>query len=163
MTAARSGRTRLGWWLPAAVWQVVWGLPQNVLGLTLLLGLRGPRRRFWFRTAVVTEWTIDAGFSTGMFIFVPRGCPRSLLLHEYGHTIQSLILGPLYLLVIVLPSLAWASTPRLRRFRACRNYSYYRFYCERWANLLVRRVTGEYPEGWYERPGRRGGRGATRG
>lgn len=155
MTAAPSDRARLGRLLPAAIWQVAWGLPQNVLGLMLCLALRGPRQRHRFRAAFVTEWSINAGFTTGMFIFVPRGCPRQLLLHEYGHTLQSLILGPLYLPVIALPSLAWAGIPRFRRFRARYNYSYYRLYCERWANVLARRVTGEDPVGWYPHRGMR--------
>ena len=30
-----------------------------------------------------------------------------LLVHEYGHTIQSLILGPLYLVLIGIPSTLW--------------------------------------------------------
>ena len=33
---------------------------------------------------------------------------RPLLVHEYGHTVQSLILGPLYLLVVGLPSVLWS-------------------------------------------------------
>lgn len=135
----------------ARVWQVLWGFPQSVVGLMLCLALRGPRQRYQYRTAYVTEWGLDAGFTSGMFIFVPHGCPRGLLVHEYGHTLQSLLLGPLYLPAIVVPSLVWAGMPRLRRMRSARGYSYYRFYCERWANLLAERVTGETPEGWYQR------------
>lgn len=52
--------------------------------------------------------------------------------HEYGHSVQSRYLGPLYLLVIGLPSLLWAAwhtygTPR---------HDYYWFYTEKWANKL---------------------------
>ena len=135
----------------AYMWQALWGLPQTVLGLMLLVGLGRRRRHYRYRMAIVTEWGLDAGFTSGMFIFVPRACPRSLLVHEYGHTLQSLLLGPLYLLAIALPSLVWAGTPSLRRYRSSHGYSYYRFYCERWANRLARRVTGERPEGWYDR------------
>lgn len=134
----------------ARLWQVVWGLPQSVVGLVLFLALRGPRRRYVHRAAYVSEWSLNAGLCLGMFIFVPRGCPRALLAHEYGHTLQSMVLGPLYLLVIVLPSLVWAGTPRLKRYRSVHAYSYYRFYTERWANRLSMRVTGERPEGWYD-------------
>lgn len=139
----------------AHIWQVLWGFPQTVLGLMLRITLRGPRRHYQYRTAYVTEWNLSAGFTSGMFIFVPRNCPRRLLAHEYGHTLQSLLLGPLYLPVVVFPSLVWAGTPRLQRYRSARGYSYYRFPVERWANLLAERVTGEQPEGWYERRERR--------
>ena len=140
-------RSRL---VAAHVWQVLWGLPQTLLGLVLFFALRGPRRRYPFRTAIVTEWSLNSGFCSGMFIFVPRGCLRSLLLHEYGHTLQSLLLGPLYLPVVVLPSLVWAGMPRFERYRSAHEYSYYRFYTERWANRMSLRVTGEKPMGWYD-------------
>lgn len=35
------------------------------------------------------------------------GILQTLLVHEYGHTIQSMILGPLYLIVIGIPSTLW--------------------------------------------------------
>ena len=134
----------------ARLWQVMWGLPQTVVGLALFLALRGPRQRYAYRSAFVTEWRLSSGLCLGMFIFVPRGCPRTLLAHEYGHTLQSMVLGPLYLPAIVVPSLVWAGTPRLKRYRSAHAYSYYRFYTERWANRLSKRVTGERPEGWYD-------------
>ena len=140
----------------AHMWQLTWGLPQNAVGAALYACmLRGHRHRY--RSALVTEWSLSSGLSLGMFVFVPRGCPQSLLAHEYGHTIQSLILGPLYLPAIVVPSMVWAGTPSLRRMRTRRGYSYYRFYCERWANLLAMRVTGQTPEGWSPRKADRRG------
>lgn len=130
------------------VWHALWGLPQTILGLALWLALGKGHRHGEFRSAYVKEWRLRAGLSMGMFIFVPQGTRRPLLLHEYGHTIQSLMLGPLYLLVVVIPSVVWAGVPRLERMRSQRRYSYYRFYTERWANLLVHRLTHEEPEGW---------------
>lgn len=66
-----------------------------------------------------------------------NGYSQKLLAHEYGHTIQSLLLGPLYLLVIGIPSVIWfhIHTPS--------KGSYYSFYPERMANALVRRFTDE--------------------
>ena len=133
------------------VWQVVWGLPQNAVGAMMYVLLYRRCRHYAYRSAFVTEWPLRAGLSLGMFLFVPQRSPRSLLAHEYGHTLQSLLIGPLYLPAIVVPSLIWAGTPSLRRFRSSHSYSYYRFYCERWANLLAIRVTRETPEGWYPR------------
>ena len=55
--------------------------------------------------------------------------------HERGHSIQSMILGPLYLPVIGIPSLAWAT---LWYFGIVddRKASYYAFYTEKWADRL---------------------------
>lgn len=109
------------------------------------------RHRVW-RTCVTTEWGLRAGLSLGPFVFVPAeadgayegpGPARQLRAHEYGHTLQSLLLGPLYLVLIVLPSLVWAGMPYWSRWRVRRGFSYYRFYPEAWANKLARRVTGE--------------------
>ena len=160
MTPTRTNALRRGRFLLARVWQVVWGLPQTVVGLVLFLALRGPRRCHAYRAAVVTRWRLHSGLCLGMFIFVPEVCSRSLLAHEYGHTLQSMLLGPLYLPAIVLPSLVWAGTPQLRRYRSAHAFSYYRFYTERWANLLSKRVTGDLPEGWYPRRRDRGDRKA---
>ena len=66
-----------------------------------------------------------------------------LLVHEYGHTIQSLIFGPLYLPVFAIPSFVWAGAPALRRRRREGKLYYYDFYPERIANLLGELVTGE--------------------
>jgi hypothetical protein len=55
--------------------------------------------------------------------------------HEYGHAIQSRILGPLYLIIIGIPSIIWAALygsiiPRYKN-------NYYRFYTEKWADKLM--------------------------
>lgn len=132
----------------AAALQVAWGLPQTTVGaaMWLVLAARG-RAHERFRTAAVTRWGLGRGLSLGPFVFVPQASGRALVVHEYGHTLQSLVLGPLYLPAIVLPSLVWAGVPALVRRRARRGVSYYSFYTERWANLLAMRVTGEQPEG----------------
>lgn len=133
----------------ALIVSLSWGLLQTMVGAILTLALWPRCTRARFRTAIVTVWPLASGLSLGMFIFVPRGCQRTLVLHEYGHTLQSLMLGPLYLPLIVLPSLMWAGIPAFGRLRRRRSYSYYRFYTERWANLLAHRLTGNHPEGWY--------------
>ena len=96
-----------------------------------------------FRLAHVSRWKMGAGLSLGFFVFVPEGVPRSLVVHEYGHTMQSLLLGPLYLPLVVLPSLLWAGLPAARRFRAARGVSYYAHPIEHWADLLGTRAAGE--------------------
>lgn len=90
----------------------------------------------------------------GMFIFLnephPKDQKQGLLLqenfekikvHEYGHTIQSIILGPLFLPVIGIPSCLWANIPCLKQYRKNHKISYYSFYPEKWANYLGERIT----------------------
>ncbi|MGI6316772.1 MAG: hypothetical protein ACOX17_08930 [Christensenellales bacterium] len=110
--------------------QWTWGLPQSLLGLLLLLRFRKkPRRRYL--DALMVDWGLPGGISLGFVFFT--GHPE-LAPHEYGHTRQSLLLGPLYLAVIGLPSLLWANLPYFRRLRREKNIPYSRLYCESWAD-----------------------------
>ena len=52
--------------------------------------------------------------------------------HESGHVKQSMILGPLYLFVIGIPSIIWAWCHKT----IAPSKSYYWFYTEAWANKL---------------------------
>ena len=125
--------------------QWTWGLPQTLLGAVLYL-IHFRRRHFPYRHAIVTEWSIPGSLGVGMFIFLGRHDASTrgpLLAHEYGHNIQSLLLGPLFLPVIGLPSFLWASIPAFKRLRKNKGISYYWLYCEKWANLLAHHFTGE--------------------
>ena len=64
-----------------------------------------------------------------------------LLVHEYGHTVQSLILGPLYLFVIGIPSTLWGFLGG--RKRRDEQIPYGAFFTEKWANSLGEQITGE--------------------
>lgn len=123
------------------VWQYTWGLLQNLAGGTIyaFYRLRGCPH-FAYQGALAVIWPVRSGsMSLGRFLFLHesyRPGDRALLAHEYGHTIQSLIAGPLYLFVIGLPSLLWAGLPVFQRRRHDRHVSYYSFYPEKWANAL---------------------------
>lgn len=105
------------------------------------------RKHFIYRSCVATEWKRPQSLSLGIFIFVSdklEGRLREeIIIHEYGHTVQSIILGPLYFPVIAIPSAVWCMTPALEKRRMKRGISYYSFYPERWANRLGSRVTRE--------------------
>ena len=125
-----------------------WGIVQNIAGLAVfLVNIR--RKHYIYRKCVVTEWNSpDSSMGLGMFIFLGK-CDvndPAVLAHEYGHTVQSMILGPFYLFVIAFPSLFWANSRHMQNRRRTRNISYYRFYPERWANHIARRRTGICPE-----------------
>ena len=110
--------------------QCTWGLPQTLAGAVLfLVFLRS--RHFRYRAAVATQWPLAGGVSLGLFIFVSH---ESLCYHEYGHTLQSLMLGPLYLPVVGLPSLVWAAL--YKRSRRARRHAYTSVFPENWAETL---------------------------
>ncbi len=113
---------------------------------------------FGFHGAIVTKWKSKSSVSLGMFVFVTDSpyfaekfkgeipleeLNRRLLVHEYGHTIQSLILGPLYLIVMGIPSTLWGFLPNLAKKRKEQKVSYFSFFTERWANSLGEKVTCE--------------------
>ena len=124
--------------------QWTWGLPQTLIGAALYAAHRRDEH-FDYHGAKATAWDRDAGISLGKFIFVPRksgGAPESFLLdHEYGHTIQSLILGPFYLLVVGAPSMLWNRLPYFKSKRKRSGKSYYSAPFEKTANILASKVS----------------------
>lgn len=133
--------------------QLTWGIVQNALGvlLWLILTLVNPRRkRGFYHGAVLTYWKFSFSMGLGMFIFYGhegREEEKEVLVHEWGHTIQSIILGPLFFLVIAIPSTVWAFTPVFGKWRREGRYRYTDLYCEKWANLLGERLLKE-PSTW---------------
>lgn len=114
--------------------QFTWGLPQTLIGSAVYLMHRKDRHEN-FGNAKVTYWNRPEGLSLGRFIFVPaKG--KSLLDHEYGHTIQSLILGPAYLPLVGLPSIIWHRLPYFRNKRKITGKDYYSVIFENTANKL---------------------------
>ena len=120
--------------------QCTWGAVQSLLGLIAML-LLGRQKHCFYRCAVLTEYDIDSApkymrwlgcVSLGMFIFVgthkdkSRERAREIASHEYGHTLQSLLLGPLYLIAV----------GRHRQEYAARGISYYSRYPEKQATAL---------------------------
>lgn len=125
----------------AAQW--TWGLPQTLIGAALY-AVHRKDDHFDYRGARATSWNKDTGISLGKFIFVPRkaGGPadRFLLEHEYGHTLQSLILGPFYLLAVGAPSMLWNRLPYFKSKRKRSGKSYYSAPFEKTANILASKV-----------------------
>ena len=93
-----------------------------------------------YKEAKIYYWKWPGGMSLSNNIFVPfewyneTEYQKNYVKHEYGHTVQSKILGPLYLFVIGLPSLLWAWLGD--NYRKKNKVSYYAFYTEKWANKL---------------------------
>jgi hypothetical protein len=84
----------------------IWQLPQNLVGLFLLLWYQHEKvyhrlngRTFYFTTEM------PSGISLGNYIIMNRQDKEDGMRHEYGHSIDSRRWGPIYLLVIGLPSI----------------------------------------------------------
>ena len=119
--------------------QWTWGIVQNIAGLVMFVAAgRGKARGY--HGAAVRNWNLSGSMTLGMFILMDRGHGDDILAHEWGHTIQSIILGPLYLLAVGLPSIIWAGLPAFDRYRSTRHVPYDRLYCEGWATRLGRRT-----------------------
>ena len=133
------------------LWQCTWGFLQTFMGLIIFL-INFRARHFCFHGAVFTECKLSSSISLGMFVFISSevwiendskkdGLPKRILVHEYGHTVQSLILGPLYLFVIGIPSLVWGFFGA--KMRNKKQIPYGAFFTEGWANVLGEKVTKE--------------------
>jgi len=131
-----------------------WGIIQNIIGLIVFLA-NIKHEHHYYKGTIVTTWDKEGScMGIGMFIFMSKKISQDTKqglssqevfertkVHEYGHTIQSIILGPLFLPVIGIPSFLWANVPKLRQYRKNNNISYYSFYPEKWANYLGERMT----------------------
>ncbi len=122
--------------------QCTWGLPQTLLGLVIFLRYR-KAGHVRYRGAIMTAWPRRGGVSLGLFTFVPdeKNEPSAkeraaLAAHEFGHTLQSLMLGPLYLFVVAAVSFVWCNLPYFRQLRRSKGIPYSRCYTEKWADML---------------------------
>jgi hypothetical protein len=123
------------WWVWALMFS--WELPQTILGGILLL-LFHRRLRPWslgreVRFAKYWTGSIYWGVSLGQIIILGFRYGHTTVLHEYGHTYQSMYLGPLYLLVIGIPSITFNILGRLGWVD---NSKYYDRPWEAWADRL---------------------------
>lgn len=117
-----------------------WELLQNLVGKIVLLVSRA-KLLMTYKDAKIYTWKRNDGVSLGenIFVYIKDYNPNNKLHvnfvnHEYGHTLQSKKLGPLYLFVIGIPSLIWAGC--FKKYRKKNKVSYYDFYTEKWADKL---------------------------
>lgn len=107
----------------------IWQFPQNIIGLILIpfykceeiLYVNDAKERYCPK--------FRGGISLGNYIYVSRKY-ENMTKHEYGHSVQSKMLGPLYLLIIGIPSFLWCA------FYNGDYKGYYKFYTEKWADKL---------------------------
>lgn len=126
------------------VFLLIWQLPQALLGLFVLFLV------LLSKTANKDAMKIEAMknrlvvynlfFSVSLFpfTFVNKRYPlEKTVKHEYGHIIQSMYFGPLYLFVIGIPSVARAAKyAKIIKTEPERYEEYFKGYPENWADKL---------------------------
>lgn len=114
----------------------VWQLPQNLLGIIYRENIESVHYPISNSDnyKVYLKWTQGA-VTLGKYIFIYKECVTLpyIIKHESGHVKQSKMLGPLYLLIIGIPSILWAATHRY----ILPEKDYFWFYTEKWANKLA--------------------------
>ena len=127
------------WWFVFTL-LCIWQLPQLLIGLIIMPFLGNKKliadRHFNF---CWKSPDMSGGISLGPIAFVSEASSKEeIVAHEVdGHTVDSKIFGPLYLLIIGLPSIIWAWT-------STREQCYYSFYTEKRANKWAGLIVDEY-------------------
>ena len=115
----------------------LWQFPQNLLAICI----EGILCEAAYREGKIDGNTLIYNYvlptmSLGNYIFVNTIFSNTDIKHSHGHSKQSRILGPLYLVVIGIPSLL-----HLIVYNICSkigfSWDYYKFYTELWANKLA--------------------------
>lgn len=89
------------------IWSWTWGLPATLFGaiVSIICLCQGKKPKHYkgaiYFEAFGEDW---GGFEAGCFFFVDENTNLSIVKHEWGHSIQNLILGPLMPFVVDIPS-----------------------------------------------------------
>lgn len=118
--------------------QLTWGLPINLLGIfvsifCLCKGIHPKRFGYALYFEIGEKW---GGVNFGGFFFIQKNGSNQLKSHEYGHSFQTLLLGPFTPFIILIPS---ATRYHYRNYKANKGISlppYDAFWCEGWATSL---------------------------
>lgn len=114
-----------------------WQFLSNLIGFILKLILN--KRIVEVRSTNIANIYIVSGkfngVSLGSYIFLNEKYPdiETVIKHELGHTRQSMMLGPLYLFVVGIPS---ASMNLMTRWGWLKPENYYKRWPENWADRL---------------------------
>lgn len=118
-----------------SVLKYIWQLPQNIIALIYLSYLivenQIPAITKYKEIKVYTKYS-SGSVTLGNYIFISPKATENTIKHEYGHTRQSLYLGPLYLIIIGIPSILWAMIHKT--IAPDKLYSW--LYTEAWADKL---------------------------
>lgn len=119
----------------------LWQFPQNYIAF-LIYGCLGYLcyygGKYNGKNLIITEYILS-NFSLGDYIFaLPNSTDKSLK-HELGHSYQSQLLGWLYIPVIAIPYVLHNLVHYIA-YKLGKEWNYYSFYTEKWADKLVEKV-----------------------
>ena len=100
--SAKRALQRAGYWLVSLTWGGLMTWTGAFIALVMLLSRHAPQKlgpNVYFEVGL--GW---GGMEYGAFFFVERNAARETILHEAGHGIQNLLLGPLMPFVVCIPS-----------------------------------------------------------
>ena len=124
--------------------QCTWGILPTLVGLFFCIKLKDyPHKTY--RGCIDTRWNIRSGLSLGLFIFTPNDeieDAEKIRVHEYGHCIQSIVLGPLFAIIGII-SLVWGRHPYFAKLREEKKLPYTSCFVESWASKWGELATGE--------------------
>ena len=116
----------------------IWEFPQMLLAVMIIIFFKRKIVRYenYKRSNVIYMKRFPGGISLGKYIILnEKHYGREFFKkHEYGHSIQSLYLGWLYLIVVGVPSIIRAFIWRLFKLK---KQDYYKGYPENWASKLT--------------------------
>lgn len=83
-----------------------WGLPLNLIGILCaivlyIIGKRPAKNIYGWYFRIGDNW---GGVNLGVISIVSKRSGQGTLLHEFGHSIQVCIFGPLVFIFVVIPS-----------------------------------------------------------
>ena len=126
------------------VLQCIWGIIPTLVGLLFFLKLKDyPHKTY--RGCVDTKWDIRSGLSLGLFIFTPNDeikDAEKIRVHEYGHCIQSIVLGPFFAIIGII-SIVWGRHPYFAKLREEKKLPYTSCFVESWASKWGELATGK--------------------
>ena len=122
----------------------IWQFPQHIIAYVIILINCKSIKLMVSKDGIshyLVDHLFDSAISLGNYIFLDSDGNFSYktIKHEFGHQKQSLILGPLYLIIIGLPSIIGNIIDRIKHKYFRRYYDpdfYYKQPWEAWADKL---------------------------
>lgn len=115
----------------------IWQFPQHIIAYVIILINCKSIKLMVSKDGIshyLVDHLFDSAISLGNYIFLDSDGNFSYktIKHEFGHQKQSLMLGPLYLIIIGLPSIIGNIIDRIKHKYFRRHYDPYFYYKQPW-------------------------------
>lgn len=85
--------------------QFTWGLPINIIGAVVAgVLLLCKKRPYWYEWHLCFELPTRSGMNLGIFVMLPHSALMNMKMHEIGHGIQNMYVGPMFIGSIAITS-----------------------------------------------------------